>query len=922
MTPWMTEHLNDTVPNTFRRPALAAELVLRAMDVALATALLVVLALPLAMAWLIGRPERRCMQGRHGVPFMQWRIEVPSSWWGRRWQAFGATGWPCLFNLLRGELAFVGPRARAEGEPVAPWTLKVRPGLIHPWYVRQRTAVDFGNEQQADVQYLALRGLRYDSGLLLRGAVVSLLSPPSLQTPECVQIGDVVFDNVDMDEALSRLRVMLAGDKPKQVSFVNPACVNIAARHRAYRRVLARAHLVLPDGIGIKIGSAMLGRPLKQNVNGTDLFPRLCTVLQQDRRRVFLLGGRPGVAEAVASQIARHWPGVSVVGVRDGYFNAAEEGEVVARVRSSGADLLLVARGVPAQDLFIDRHLPLLGVKVAMGVGGLFDFVSGTTARAPAWMRECGLEWVYRLRQEPSRMWRRYLLGNLSFLARVALQATGLRRPTAQDAPDRFDEDAPGQGLRCVLFATAHAPADMPLPTDYPAALMPLGFQSLIEHTFDHLATAGIQEVDLVVSDRPEAFRAILVDGSRWGIRIRWHLIKDSKRPYAFLRARAFQSAQRVLIGHAHVLLGVQSLESLRDKDGLSMQTCDEEGPRWLGWASTAPSRLIALGPDLDETALGLALQARALPPHVLGASEVTRVRSAAQLLSASFGAKGECPQAEAPAAWLRQPWGVMSPLARIHPHAVLVSPVVVGPGCIVEAGARIGPEVVLSRDVVVSSGTSLEHSLVLDNSFIGAELELSGTVVKGERIRHVRLGIEAAPAAADALLAELAPTAHGPTSLLARGLALMALVPAAPALATHLALRALSGHAPDWTLRSVVTGRDARTRKLITTRLRCAREEDVAQPSGWALLAGLLDVAAGRRHWIGMRPRSSSQWYALQPEWQTILASDRAGLLHAPAWREDVPLRHEACAAADVYLAVQSGWRRLHIVAKGWGRP
>lgn len=921
MTTWMTEHLNDKAPNTVPQPGVAAALALRTMDIALASALLVLLALPLAMAWLYGRPARRWMQGRDGVPFLQWRIELPSSWWGRRWQALGASGWPCLFNLLRGDMAFVGPRARVEGEPVAPWTLGVRPGLIHPWYVRQRTAVNFGNEQQADVQYLAQRGLRHDIGLLLRGAVVSLLAPPSLQTPECVQIGDVVFDNIDMDEALSRLRVMLAGDKPKQVSFVNPACVNIAARHRAYRRVLARVHMVLPDGIGIKIASAILGRPLKQNVNGTDLFPRLCALLQEDRRRVFLLGGRPGVAEAVASQMARHWPGVRVVGVRDGYFRVAEEGEVVAQVRSSGADLLLVARGVPAQDLFIDRHLPLLGVKVAMGVGGLFDFVSGTTARAPAWMRESGLEWVYRLRQEPARMWRRYLLGNLSFLARVALQASGLRRPSTNDAPDRFDEEAPGQGLRSVLFATAHSPADMPLPADHPAALMPLGFQSLIEHVFDQLATAGINEVDLVVSDRPEALRAVLGDGSRWGARIRWHLIKDPKRPYAFLQSHALQSAQRVLVGHAHVLLGAQSLVSLRDKDGLSMQTCDEEGLRWLGWASTAPRRLIALGQDLDETALGLALLARALPPQVLDASEATRVNTAAQLLSASFGAKGECPQAEAPASWLRQPWGVMSPLARVHPHAVLVGPVVVGPGCIVEAGARIGPEVVLSRDVVVSSGTSLEHSMVLDNSFIGAELELSGTVVKGERIRHMRLGIEAAPAAADALLAELAPTAPGPTPWVERGLALMALVPVAPMLAFHLTSRALSGHTPDWMLRSVVTGRDARTRTLITTRLRCARDEDVAQPSGWTLLAGLLDVAAGRRHWIGMRPRSSSQWYALQPEWQTILASDRAGLLHAPAWYDDAPLRHEACAAADVYLAVQSGWRRMHIVVKDWGR-
>jgi UDP-N-acetyl-D-mannosaminuronic acid transferase (WecB/TagA/CpsF family) len=113
------------------------------------------------------------------------------------------------------------------------------------------------------------------------------------------------------------------------------------------------------------------------------------------------------VAEGVADQIAARWPGLRVAGLRHGYFCAAEEGDVVAQVRDSGADLLLVARGVPSQDLCIDRHLPLLAVKVAMGVGGLFDFASGRIARAPMWMRETGLEWAYRLLQEPGRMWRR-----------------------------------------------------------------------------------------------------------------------------------------------------------------------------------------------------------------------------------------------------------------------------------------------------------------------------------------------------------------------------------------------------------------------------------------------------------------------------------------------------------------------------------
>ena len=154
---------------------------------------------------------------------------------------------------------------------------------------------------------------------------------------------------------------------------------------------------------------------------------------------LFLLGGGVGVAQAVATRIAQDWPPIKVVGARDGFFSVAEEGGVVAQIRSSGADCLLVARGVPAQDLLIDRYLPLLGVKVALGVGGLFDFVSGRLLRAPVWMRETGLEWAFRLLQEPRRLWRRYLVGNLTFMGRIWLQRAGLRQSPNDSVGARRD---------------------------------------------------------------------------------------------------------------------------------------------------------------------------------------------------------------------------------------------------------------------------------------------------------------------------------------------------------------------------------------------------------------------------------------------------------------------------------------------------
>jgi N-acetylglucosaminyldiphosphoundecaprenol N-acetyl-beta-D-mannosaminyltransferase len=434
----LTLPLNDARSGSWR----SVDRMLRAMDLTLAGFALLVLAIPMGLTFWTGRRTRVLVNGQFGRPFERsiWR---PSAGHlgrlGRCLRALGPGRWVLLVHILRGQMAFVGPRARIVGEPVPVATLGVRPGLVNPWFIRRRTRVDFGTEAQADADYLAHRGVGHDLGLLVRGILVALLPKPLEQFPIRVRVGDVGFDNLDMQEALAALDRMLAGTSTQQVMFVNPACVNIAARHRGYRRALSRAALVLPDGIGIKIGSDLLGTPLKQNVNGTDLFPRLCDLLAARGASLFLLGGGAGVAQAVAARIAQEWPQIRVVGARDGYFSVAEEGGVVAQIRSSGADCLLVARGVPAQDLLIDRYLPLLGVKVALGVGGLFDFVSGRLLRAPVWMRETGLEWAFRLLQEPRRLWRRYLVGNLTFMGRIWLQRAGLRQTPNDSVGARRD---------------------------------------------------------------------------------------------------------------------------------------------------------------------------------------------------------------------------------------------------------------------------------------------------------------------------------------------------------------------------------------------------------------------------------------------------------------------------------------------------
>lgn len=207
------------------------------------------------------------------------------------------------------------------------------------------------------------------------------------------------------------------------VAFVNPDCLNIAYRHEDYRRVLRSAARVLPDGIGLRLGCRLFGVSLKANVNGTDLFPRLCARAAEAGVPLFLLGARPGIAALAAKNLQTQYPALNIAGTHHGFFEPDEEPNLIRQINESGARILLVAFGAPRQELWLDRRRSDLTPPVRLGVGGLLDFYSGQMPRAPQWMREIGCEWAFRLYQEPGRLWRRYVIGNPLFLYRVWLQS-------------------------------------------------------------------------------------------------------------------------------------------------------------------------------------------------------------------------------------------------------------------------------------------------------------------------------------------------------------------------------------------------------------------------------------------------------------------------------------------------------------------
>lgn len=338
-------------------------------------------------------------------------------------------GLAALLNVVQGELAWAGPRALAPEElpqlsSQAFFRFNLRPGLISRHVLRKKIGLAYDDELSTDHRYYYSASAKDHVGLSLRGVIGSLLGGGKQDVPVHPMLHFLGIDivNTTMAEALDWFEQRVQAKQKSLLFFANPACLNIAYEESDYRHVLQEAERVLPDGIGIKIGCRMLNEGMLDNINGTDFFPRLCERAANTGLKLYLLGGLPGVAALAAQAMQKRYPKLIIAGTRDGYFDHTQESDVINSINLSGADILLVGMGAPKQELWLARHRGQLQPSVCMGVGGLFDFYSGRIPRAPVWMREIGMEWAWRIAQEPGRMWRRYIVGNPLFLYRVWLQ--------------------------------------------------------------------------------------------------------------------------------------------------------------------------------------------------------------------------------------------------------------------------------------------------------------------------------------------------------------------------------------------------------------------------------------------------------------------------------------------------------------------
>lgn len=240
------------------------------------------------------------------------------------------------------------------------------------------------------------------------------------------ELNGVHVAGLTREEALDVLIGALAQRRATKLAFCNAHLVN-AVRHDPALRHALEDFLVLPDGIGVDIGALILhGRFFPANLNGTDFIPALLARAETPLT-VMLLGGRPGIAERAAERMRKVYPCHEVEVLHHGYYAPEEEAGLLRRLRERRPDLLLVAFGCPDQELWIARHVDERCCTIAAGVGALLDFQAGRVKRSPRWMRGARIEWTYRLALEPRRLWRRYLIGNGTFLAAVVAAKLRMR---------------------------------------------------------------------------------------------------------------------------------------------------------------------------------------------------------------------------------------------------------------------------------------------------------------------------------------------------------------------------------------------------------------------------------------------------------------------------------------------------------------
>jgi N-acetylglucosaminyldiphosphoundecaprenol N-acetyl-beta-D-mannosaminyltransferase len=237
---------------------------------------------------------------------------------------------------------------------------------------------------------------------------------PQLPQPP-VQLFNGHFNPVTSTECIDMLFADLHANQRGWLCTVNVAVLMMMRSNPALQQFVDRARWTVADGQPLIWASRWFGPPLPERVTGIDLIEQLCQRAQQERIGIYCLGASDAVIHQLGTQLRAQYPKLELH-TGNGYFSEKEAPQRAQTIAQSGAKILLVGMGVPKQEQFIEKHWAQLGVNIAIGVGGSFDVLAGLRQRAPQWVQRVGMEWFYRLIQEPQRLWKRYLVTNIQFV--------------------------------------------------------------------------------------------------------------------------------------------------------------------------------------------------------------------------------------------------------------------------------------------------------------------------------------------------------------------------------------------------------------------------------------------------------------------------------------------------------------------------
>lgn len=222
-------------------------------------------------------------------------------------------------------------------------------------------------------------------------------------------------DLYGMSETVALITGAIQRRERLQHVVINVAKIVNLRKNALLARDVTESELINADGMGIVWGCRLLGVPVKERVAGADLMMEILTVCEREGFRPYFLGARQDVLDAFIEKIRQIHPDLKIAGWRDGYFSTDEQPEIASQIKAARPDCLFVAISSPIKENFIHTYRDILDIPFLMGIGGTIDVVAGHVSRAPLWMQRCGLEWFYRMAQEPRRLWRRYLFSNAEY---------------------------------------------------------------------------------------------------------------------------------------------------------------------------------------------------------------------------------------------------------------------------------------------------------------------------------------------------------------------------------------------------------------------------------------------------------------------------------------------------------------------------